>query len=323
MNLDEVRPGLTIESRSCQEWAAAYLSGERPDEPATPEKHGVINEEASFCAIAAAFHKDMSYVERLLTITRDMVSSEKPNFEYVYGHAGILYLMRLVRHWYPESAAKINHAMTIIIENILANGPPWTFYIGGRESTYDFVGLGHGRMGIMVQILLCDSTRAPKLKPALIELLDIQAENGNWPARWPDPNGNYKEKGLVQWCHGAPGMVQALATIRQFYPHLESRIDEAIEKGMRLTWEKGLLIKEPNLCHGITGNAFTFPPGQKRDHFLAYTTEQKVREGYESGIFVSCDYGRKCSVGFGGIGRAVGWMWRDKEKGCYLGFDDV
>jgi hypothetical protein len=118
-------------------------------------------------------------------------------------------------------------------------------------------------------------------------------------------------------------MVQGLVAIREMYPHLQERIDGAIEKGRQYTWEEGLLTKEPNMCHGITGNSFAFPPGQKRDHFLSYTTEEKVRDGYKDEIFQSCDYGIKWSLGFGGLGRAVGWMWREKEKGCYLGFDDV
>jgi hypothetical protein len=177
-------------------------------------------------------------------------------------------------------------------------------------------------MGIIVQILLCDDKYSKKLEDTVVQLLELQAEDGNWPPQWPGAEV-VNRKWMVQWCHGAPGMVQGLLDVRPFYPSLREKIDKAIEKGRECTWERGLLTKEPNMCHGITGNAFAFPPGEKRDHFLAHTTEDRVREGYENGTFESCDYGLKWSVGFGGVGRAVGWMWRDKETACYLGFDDV
>ena len=77
-----------------------------------------------------------------------------------------------------------------------------------------------------------------------------------------------------------------------------------------------------------TVRTFTFPPGAERDHFLSFTTEEEVAAGLETGKFEKCDYGVGYSLGFGGVGRAVGWLWRDRDaaelgRGCYLGFDDV
>ncbi|KAF2102562.1 hypothetical protein NA57DRAFT_71551 [Rhizodiscina lignyota] len=327
MNVDKTRPNLEIEGKRPIQWAAAYLSGDREPEPITTLSCGIFNEELSFCAVAAAFYKDTAYVQKLLKYLDEIVSSNEGAFEYCYGRAGLLYLLRLVRSWFPESAELVNPGMDSVIENIMANGPPWILDMGGTNDfgtvRYDFVGPGHGRMGIIVQILLSNSTYASKLESALIELLDIQQEDGNWPDQWPGSQASEKNRHLVQWCHGAPGMVQCLVAIREFFPHLQSRIDDSIAEGRRITWEKGLLIKEPNFCHGTTGNAFAFPPGEKRDHFLAHTTEQRVQEGYAAGAIENCDYGITWSVAFGGISRAVGWLWRDKERGCYLGFDDV
>ena len=321
MNLAKAKPHLQIASKPSLDWAAAYLAGERPPKPVTPTDHAILNEEVCFCAVAAAFHQDMVYVHRLLSHVPALLASTEGFWEYVYGRAGLLYLLRIVRAWFPESADLVNPAIASIAESILKNGPPWNF--GGQGKQLDMLGMGHGRMGIIVQILLCDAAFAPRVKDDLVAILDLQQDNGNWPVRWPGSEGASIEKWFVQWCHGAPGIVQGLVMIRELYPDLQERIDAAIEKGRQCTWEKGLLTKEPNLCHGITGNAFAFPPGEKRDHFLAYTTEERVRGGYEDGTVQSCDYGIKWSLGFGGIGRAVGWMWRDKEKACYLGFDDV
>lgn len=320
MNLDKSKPGFEINSKPSLEWAELYLSGERPDEPPTPKLCGVFSEELSFCAVAGALRKDMSNVQRLVDHATRLAESREGFCEYCYGRAGLLYLLRLVRSWFPESADLVNPAIKLLIENILAAGPPWILEFNNVK--HDFVGPGHGRMGVLVQIVLSDPTYAPQLEQLLVEILDLQANDGNWPSWWPGSEG-IKDRDLVQWCHGAPGMVQSLVAIREFYPALGPRIDEAIAKGRELTWKKGLLVKEPNMCHGTTGNAFAFPPGEKRDHFLAYTTEKKVKEGNESGLLENCDYGIKWSVCLGSSGRAIGWLWKDKEKGCYLGYDDV
>jgi hypothetical protein len=37
--------------------------------------------------------------------------------------------------------------------------------------------------------------------------------------------------------------------------------------------------KEPNLCHGITDNAFAFPPQPLGNNFLAHGTSEMIKEG--------------------------------------------
>jgi hypothetical protein len=64
---------------------------------------------------------------------------------------------------------------------------------------------------------------------------------------------------LVQFCHGPLGFVVSLLAIRPHFPNMQTQIDEAI--GI------GLLTKEPNIYHGITGNAPALEASQ-RDHFL-------------------------------------------------------
>ena len=198
------------------------------------------------------------------------------------------------------------------------------------------LGPGHGDLGIIFQIVLSDTSYAshPTIRQVLVKLLDEQSESGNWPTAASDAvilDENFQTRGqrkLVQWCHGAPGIVQCLVLLSPYFYELSDRINSAVEKGRALTWKEGLITKEPNQCHGITGNAFTFPPGEKRDHLLAFTTEEDVTAGLESGKYEKCHYGIDYSLGFGYPGRAVGWLWRDRDadeegRGCYLTFDDI
>ena len=60
---------------------------------------------------------------------------------------------------------------------------------------------------------------------------------------------------LVQWCHGAPGIVTATAD----YPAGHSdEMDELLLQAGATTWRAGPLAKGYGLCHGTAGNGYAF-----------------------------------------------------------------
>ena len=63
----------------------------------------------------------------------------------------------------------------------------------------------------------------------------------------------------VQWCHGAPGIVCALAGAPA---HRE--LDAILIAAGELTWEAGPLRKGAGLCHGTAGNGWAFLKLHKR-----------------------------------------------------------
>jgi len=83
-------------------------------------------------------------------------------------------------------------------------------------------------------------------------------------------------KELVQFCYGASGFAISLLAIRDHFPSLYERMDAVISKAHECTWKQGLIKNEPNLCHSITRDAFAFPPGSQRDHFLEDGTSEKI-----------------------------------------------
>lgn len=131
-----------------------------------------------------------------------------------------------------------------VAEKIVSHGPDWVW----RGKRY--LGAAHGDAGILTQVLLTKPELAPEMKPVVEKLLALQQPDGNWT--WGEREG---KKPLVQWCHGAPGIVLSLVAARKFYPELEARIDEAIKRGRELVFAQGMLKKMPCLCHGIFGNA--------------------------------------------------------------------
>lgn len=78
-------------------------------------------------------------------------------------------------------------------------------------------------------------------------------EGANWPAVLDPPDsGGRPQKVLMQFCHGAPGIVICLADL----PTHE--LDDLLAAGGEATWRAGPLVKGSNLCHGTGGNGYAF-----------------------------------------------------------------
>jgi lantibiotic modifying enzyme len=60
---------------------------------------------------------------------------------------------------------------------------------------------------------------------------------------------------LVQWCHGAPGIVTATA---DFPTGLSADMDALLLGAGETTWKAGPLAKGYGLCHGTAGNGYAF-----------------------------------------------------------------
>lgn len=156
------------------------------------------------------------------------------------------------------------------------------------------------------------------LLDGLEECLKLQLQDGNWPSSID--SGHHH---LVQFCHGAPGFVISLKAIQRYFPpEFQTKISIACKKAKNLIFEQGLLSKEPNLCHGNTGNALALPTSQ-RNHFMAFTTAETIAKGKQQGWYIEGDdpYGLFCGL----AGRVWGWAQLDSqtEKASMIGYNDV
>lgn len=66
------------------------------------------------------------------------------------------------------------------------------------------------------------------------------------------------EKLLVQWCHGAAGIVTALARAPEIDSCESQQLDQLLEQAAQLVWQAGPLVKGSNICHGTAGNGYAF-----------------------------------------------------------------
>ncbi|PMD31268.1 hypothetical protein L207DRAFT_519532 [Hyaloscypha variabilis F] len=289
---------LVIDGKRPAEWCKAYLELGQDSVPLVAEKKtcGITNEYLASNALKACIYQNESHAAKVLDALRNL-DADPTHCEWMNGRAGALYLLRLMRKWLPDVTAEINLVITSLIEAILPQ-QPWVW--SGRQ----YLGTVHGEIGILTQIVLSDPSYAPKLEGKLLSLLDLQDAEGNWPVL------EGKDIGLVQFCHGAPGFVCSLLAIGPHFSSLHERIDAAIALGRKITWEKGLLTKEPNFCHGIHGNALALDVVQ-REHFMSFATPEKIERGLADGTFERDE--EPYSTLWGEAGRA--WVWMEVWDG--------
>lgn len=242
-------PHLKVAGHHALTWARRYIAAERGHLKFTGSGCGIHEERLVYRAVRAAItrvdedvRKFVTDVEKSLKVT----GQQGYPFEVLYGWAGCLYLVRLVKRWVSGAGELLKGVVDEIGRLIMQAGPEWAWH--GKR----YLGAVHGDIGIVMQLVLTKQELARDLEPVLGRLLDLQQDDGNWPSSWGKtrPQG-----GLVQVCHGAAGFVHSLLAIRGYFPSLQGRIDEAVRKGRECIWREGLLKKEPCLCHGIFGNA--------------------------------------------------------------------
>ena len=136
------------------------------------------------------------------------------------------------------------------------DGPIWTQVM--YRQTSRFLGPVHGFAGNIVALLRgwdwLEPDQQARVKSAGLATLTANARRSDRGVNWPAKAGDEAQPTLVQYCHGAPGMVTSLADPRIAGPELTA----LLEAGGSLTWAAGPLAKGSNLCHGTGGNGFAF-----------------------------------------------------------------
>ncbi|KAI0062477.1 hypothetical protein BV25DRAFT_1899876 [Artomyces pyxidatus] len=206
--------------------------------------------------------------------------------ELLYGRAGLLYALLLLRGASgraPPAARRSVSPLTSdrtirrIAEDILHRGMTGARRFNRELSEGEarpslmwswhgkrYLGGAHGVAGIMEVLLRTPTTLLMSYKDAIAQTLDylvsLQDEAGNWPAKAvPRRKATLPEENeLVQWCHGAPGILPLLATALTVSDVLDldaACIRRALARAAELIYRRGMLTKGPGICHGVAGTA--------------------------------------------------------------------
>ena len=320
LRLSAFYPGLNFKGQSLLDWSQAYLElGASANPNVDPNYCGITNETLAQLAIRAVIDEDASLVQKLCAYSTVINSSrEEGSDEWVYGRARYLYFLRLARTALHKDQAATLHdlldsTVQATVDRILASPKPWTWY--GPE----YLGAAHGSIGIVTQIVLSSPERGPELRDLVSQILDTQLSSGNF--RRSVAAGSDE---LVQFCHGAPGFVLSLQSLRPHFQNstLTSKFDNATDLARKDVWSRGLLTKTQCLCHGLAGNALALAEQVQFEHFLAYVTSEVLEEqGWLESAGRSDEF---AGLYEGESGRA--WVWAVADKGLErtcIGFNDL
>lgn len=128
-----------------------------------------------------------------------------------------------------------------------------------------WLGQSHGSAGVLHGLLdvpeLFDNATAQALVLGTLDhIVASQQPSGNYPTEYYTED----EDELVQWDHGAPGVMTVLlraalqfvdSTDASVKASVESWVDSAL-KAADCTWSRGIVTKGLMLCHGISGNTY-------------------------------------------------------------------
>ena len=189
----------------------------------------------------------------------------QPVRELMWGVAGSMLAAYFMYQWTQEN--RWQEVFKSQAEQLLGEWQPvdegvhlWTVDLYGSQRQY--LGPVHGFASNLTPLLMGKSLLSDKefqhisAKAMTTAVRTAVTDNdlANWHAVYDAANPSNPPK-LVQYCHGAPGMVTALATL----PHgVNEEFDRILEKGGELTWKAGALKKGSNLCHGTGGNGYAF-----------------------------------------------------------------
>jgi len=225
----------------------------------------------------------LSYKE---IIYKELDSCQK---ELLYGVTGYLYCLLKIQElcaqekvgsdFYVENylQSDIRKLMTILLDegvnnynpNINFARLPKDFRL--RYSFYksEYFGAAHGLFGVLYMLIKAYQMNHKYLakedqvlvlrfqttvKASLQYLLQFQTKSGGFPV-----NSRFFD-GSVQFCHGSPGAVQCLTLASEVFKGFslaEECLKAALLAGEDI-WKYGILKKGFGLCHGVSGNAYSF-----------------------------------------------------------------
>jgi hypothetical protein len=134
----------------------------------------------------------------------------------------------------------------------------WTQHLEDGKAV-QYLGAAHGFAGDVYPLLKgashLDADRRDALYDRCLATLRSLAKCEGGAVNWPE--GTYtprpgRSSFCMQWCHGAPGIVTALA---HFPPQRSAELEALLIGAGQAVWRAGPLTKGYGLCHGTAGKA--------------------------------------------------------------------
>jgi len=235
------------------EWALALPEAYRVAPDTSRSVPSYFIGEAGVLLTALRARQSTPLCDRLLSVVKSNV--DNPTLEALWGAPGsalaavFMHELTLEERWRAAYLENVRALQNTWREHEDDGCELWTQDLYGKRRR--LLGAAHGFAGNVFTLLrgaalLPESERKHLLARATRSLLATAQIDGD-RANWPSDTG--RERFLVQWCHGAPGIVTSFARAPA-----DPELDMLLTMAAELTWQAGPLRKGPNLCHGTAGN---------------------------------------------------------------------
>lgn len=231
------------------------------------QKRKLITGVAGFFIISCVVLKDSEEYDKTLleraqqyalASLEAFTNSSTIECEFLYGAAGALYCIRLLQaNGHPENERldRLRGVLVNYLIRVRERDGRWLWH--GKE----YYGAAHGAAGILLMLQRSGQheLRGSRFVKDVFSALLVDARI---PA-----SGNFKSSRdsqsdkLVQWCHGAPGMLLLLLeiynTMQDSGHPQQAELEElraVIGAAAQVVAERGMLTKWLGLCHGMGGN---------------------------------------------------------------------
>lgn len=218
--------------------------------------------ESGILLLKLKYHYNKKDADRLYKICHENI--QNPTLETLWGAPGtMLAAFHMLCFNKDDRWVKIiNDSADFLITTLkssIRNGEKiWEQDLYGRQVHY--VGAGHGYFGNFYPLLKCIKYLKQEDQNFILENVcettkALAIENSGF-VNWPATLTQKKAKSpLVQWCHGAPGIINCLIDFPKNY---DKEFELLLSKAGELVWKAGPLTKGVGLCHGTDGNGYTF-----------------------------------------------------------------
>jgi hypothetical protein len=221
---------------------------------------GFLMGEAGILYASFRFERQPSTADSLHEALRKSIA--RPELELMWAAPGAIVIAGRMAEWTGEErwVAVAREAAKHLVSTWKSEGADprlWTQDLYG--STRKYLGALHGLAGNGFALMkalphlgpLDRSLILEQLSETLLQTAAVEEDLANWAPVF----GDEREKWMIQWCHGAPGMITSFAP----FPREHSdELDNVLLQAGKLVWRAGPLRKPFGLCHGTAGNAYAF-----------------------------------------------------------------
>lgn len=187
--------------------------------------------------------------------------SYAPYDDFDAGRAGLIFAASFLKSYFKKDVITRSSVVAVGEAVIrrgqqLSSNPSSYMEFNNPNDGGKWLGQSHGSAGVLCQLLdvpelLEEGTNSrDMIIGTLNHIVANQFPSGNFPSEYYDSSVDK----LVQWDHGAPGVMGVLVKAANILSN--SSYLDAAHLAADCTWERGLLYKGLMLCHGITGNTY-------------------------------------------------------------------